>query len=175
LHGGGPADFREHCIEAGGHLLVLGNKARDLAAGKEMIKKALADGSAWETFRKLVIAQGGDVSFVNDPGKLPHAKIVEDVSAPADGYIAEVHARKVGEAAILLGAGRAKKGDAIDPGVGIMVHIKVGDRVKKGQPLFTIHANNQSLVDPVRGNLLQATAWSQVPVQPLPLFYGIVQ
>ncbi len=175
LHGGGPADFREHCIEAGGHLLVLGNKARDLATGKEMIKKALADGSAWETFRKLVIAQGGDVSFVNDPGKLPHATIVEAVTAPVDGYIVEVHARKVGEAAILLGAGRAKKGDAIDPGVGILVHVKVGDQVKKGQPLFSIHANQEALVDPVRGNLLQAVAWSQVPVQPLPLFYGIIQ
>jgi len=175
LHGGGPEDFREHCIEAGGHLLVLGNKALDLAAGKVMIAKALADGSAWETFRKLVIAQGGDVSFVDDPGKLAHATIVETVTAPVDGYIAEVHARKVGEAAILLGAGRAKKGDAIDPAVGIMVHVKVGDQVKKGQPLFTIHANNQVLVEPVRGNLLQALAWSQVPVQPLPLFYGIVQ
>lgn len=175
LHGGGPADFREHCIEAGGHLLVLGNKALDLSAGKAMIAKALADGSAWETFRKLVTAQGGDVSFVDDPGKLAHATIVETVTAPADGYIVEVHARKVGEAAILLGAGRAKKGDAIDPAVGIMVHVKVGDQVKKGQPLFTIHANSQALVDPVRGNLLQALAWSQVPVQPLPLFYGIVQ
>jgi pyrimidine-nucleoside phosphorylase len=175
LHGGGPADFREHCIEAGGHLLVLGNKALDLAAGKDMIAKALADGSAWETFRKLVIAQGGDISFVDDPGKLAHASIIETVTAPVDGYVAEVHARKVGEAAILLGAGRAKKGDAIDPAVGIMVHVKVGDQVKKGQPLFTIHANNQALVDPVRGNLLQALAWSQVPVQPLPLFYGIVQ
>jgi pyrimidine-nucleoside phosphorylase len=175
LHGGGPADFREHCIEAGGHLLVLGYKALDLAAGKDMIAKALADGSAWETFRKLVIAQGGDISFVDDPGKLAHASIIETVTAPVDGYVAEVHARKVGEAAILLGAGRAKKGDAIDPAVGIMVHVKVGDQVKKGQPLFTIHANNQALVDPVRGNLLQALAWSQVPVQPLPLFYGIVQ
>jgi pyrimidine-nucleoside phosphorylase len=175
LHGGGPADFREHCIEAGGHLLVLGNKAPDLAAGKEMIVKALADGSAWETFRKLVIAQGGDVSFIDDPRKLPHASIIETVTAPADGFIAEVHARKVGEAAILLGAGRAKKGDAIDPAVGIMVNVKVGDQVKKGQPLFTIHANDQALVDPVRGNLLQALAWSQVPVQPLPLFYGFIQ
>lgn len=175
MHGGGPADFREHCIEAGGHLLVLGNKALDLAVGKELIAKALADGSAWEIFRKLVIAQGGDVTFVDDPRKLAHASIIEKVIAPVDGYIAEVHARKVGEAAILLGAGRAKKGDAIDLAVGIMVHVKVGDQVKKGQPLFTIHANNQALVEPVRGNLLQALAWSQVPVQPLPLFYGFIQ
>ena len=175
LHGDGPADFREHCIEAGGHLLVLGNKALDLAAGRAMIVKALADGSAWESFRKLVIAQSGDVSFVDEPGKLAHATIVETVTAPADGYILEVHARKVGEAAIMLGAGRAKKGDAIDPAVGILVHAKVGDKITKGQPLFTIHANNQALVEPVRRNLLQSLAWSQVPVQPLPLFYGIIQ
>jgi pyrimidine-nucleoside phosphorylase len=175
LHGGGPADFREHCIETGGHLLVLGSKAKDLATGKTMITKALADGSAWETFRKLVIAQKGDVSFVDEPAKLAHATIVETVKAPMDGYIMEVHARKVGEAAITLGAGRAKKGDAIDPAVGILVHAKVGDHLEKGQLLFTIHANNQALVEPVRSSLLQAVAWSQVPVQPLPLFYGIVQ
>jgi len=122
-----------------------------------------------------VIAQSGDVSFVDEPGKLAHATIVETVTAPADGYILEVHARKVGEAAIMLGAGRAKKGDAIDPAVGILVHAKVGDKITKGQPLFTIHANNQALVEPVRRNLLQSLAWSQVPVQPLPLFYGIIQ
>ena len=175
LHGGGPVDFREHCIEAGGHLLVLGGKAGDLATGKTMITKALTDGSAWEMFRKLVVAQKGDVSFVDDPSKLPHAAIVEDVVAPVDGYILEIHARKVGEAAIMLGAGRAKKGDAIDPAVGILVHAKVGDKLVKGQPVFTIHANNQALVEPVRSSLLQAVGWSQVPIQPLPLFYGIVQ
>ncbi len=175
LHGGGPVDFREHCIEAGGHLLVLGGKAVDLASGKTMITKALTDGSAWEMFRKLVVAQKGDVSFVDDPSKLPHAAIVEDVVAPVDGYILEIHARKVGEAAIMLGAGRAQKGDAIDPAVGILVHAKVGDHLVKGQPVFTIHANNQALIEPVRSSLLQAVGWSQVPVQPLPLFYGIVQ
>jgi pyrimidine-nucleoside phosphorylase len=175
LHGGGPADFREHCIEAGGHLLVLGNKASDLPAGKAMIVKALTDGSAWESFRELVIAQKGDVSFVDEPAKLAHAAIVETVTAPTDGYIMEVNARMVGEAAITLGAGRAKKGDTIDPAVGILVHAKVGDKIVKGQSLFTIHANDQSLVEPVRKSLLQAVAWSQVPVQPLPLFYDVVQ
>jgi pyrimidine-nucleoside phosphorylase len=175
LHGGGPADFREHCIEAGGHLLVLGGKAIDLSTGKAMIIKSLTDGSAWETFRKLVVAQQGDVSFVDDPTRLAHAAIVETVFAPADGYIMEIHARKVGEAAITLGAGRAKKGDAIDLAVGILVHAKVGDQLVKGQPVFTIHANNRALVEPVRNSLLQAVTWSQVPVQPLPLFYGIIQ
>jgi pyrimidine-nucleoside phosphorylase len=175
LHGGGPVDFREHCIEAGGHLLVLGGKAADLATGKTMISKALTDGSAWEMFRKLVVAQKGDVSFVDDPAKLAHAAIVETVVAPVDGFIQEIHARKVGEAAITLGAGRAKKGDAIDPAVGILVHAKVGDQLVKDQPVFTIHANNLALVEPVRNSLLQAVTWSQVPVQPLPLFYGIVQ
>jgi pyrimidine-nucleoside phosphorylase len=174
LHGGGPADFREHCIEAGGHLLVLGNKAADLATGKAMIIKALMDGSAWETFRKLVIAQKGDVSYVDMPARLAHASIIETVTAPAEAFAREIHARKVGEAAILLGAGRAKKGDAIDPAVGVLVHAKVGDKLNKGQPIFTIHANNPSLVEPVRNNLLQAVSWSQVPVQPLPMFYGLV-
>ena len=175
LHAGGPADFREHCIEVGGHLLVLGEKAADLATGKAMIMNALADGSAWESFRKLVIAQNGDVAYVDEPGRLPQAAVVEIINAPMGGYIQELHARKVGEAAITLGAGRARKGDAIDPAVGILVHAKVGDQLTRGQPLFTIHANDPALVAPVRENLLQAVAWSQVPVQPLPLFYGLIQ
>ncbi|MBN2258198.1 MAG: thymidine phosphorylase, partial [Anaerolineaceae bacterium] len=142
LHAGGPADFREHCIEVGGHLLVLGEKAADLATGKAMIMNALADGSAWESFRKLVIAQNGDVAYVDEPGRLPQAAIVETINAPVGGYIQELHARKVGEAAITLGAGRARKGDAIDPAVGILVHARVGDQLVVGQPLFSIHAND---------------------------------
>ncbi len=116
----------------------------------------------------LVQAQGGDVSFVDDPDKLPSAKIVEVVNAPQTGYLVQVDARRVGEAAVALGAGRAKKSDAVDHAVGFIVHHKVGDKVEAGEPLFTIHANDgqkagRSARKRARGACLQHCARTAPP------------
>ncbi len=174
LHGGGPIDFREHCLEIAGYMLYLGEKASTQAEGRKMAEEAIASGKAWERFRDLVMAQGGDVSFVDYPERLPKASLVETVEAPRTGYLKEVHARLVGETAVLLGAGRAKKGDPIDHAVGIVLHHKVGDFVQQGQPLFTIHANSLALCEEARHRLLAAHAWSESPVAPLPLFYDAI-
>jgi pyrimidine-nucleoside phosphorylase len=175
LHGGGPEDFREHCLVAAGHLLVLGGKADDEQQGREMAQKTLEDGRAWERFRTLVATQGGDVGFIDDPDRLPAAPIVETVSATRSGYLKGVHARIVGETSVLLGAGRARKGDPIDHAVGIIIHCKVGDQVDAGQPLFTIHARDQGTLGEARHALLNAHTFSDAPVEPLRLFYGVVK
>jgi pyrimidine-nucleoside phosphorylase len=175
LHGGGPEDFREHCLVAAAHLLVLGGKAEDEGQGREMAQKSLDDGQAWERFRTLVAAQGGDVRFVDNPDRLPTAPIVETVPAPRSGYLKGIHARIVGETSVLLGAGRARKGDPIDHSVGILIHRKVGDQVEVGQPLFTIHARDQETLAEARQALQDAHTFSDEPVEPLPLFYGVVK
>jgi pyrimidine-nucleoside phosphorylase len=136
---------------------------------------ALEDGSAWERFVRLVRAQGGDVSYIEHPERLPAAKYQEVLPSPASGYLLGIHARQVGETAVTLGAGRERLGDPIDHAVGIEVHAKVGDRVEKGQPLFTIHANQEELLGKARQELLQALAWSEHPVDRLPLFYGVIE
>src|SRR5690349_20102200 len=82
LHGGGPADFREHCLQVSAHMLVLGKRAKDLKEGRGMAERSVSDGSAWEKFRVLVQAQRGDLAYVDDPGKLPKAKMIEVVKAP---------------------------------------------------------------------------------------------
>ncbi|MBT3713721.1 MAG: thymidine phosphorylase [Anaerolineae bacterium] len=171
LHGGGPADFREHCLHVSAHMLVLGEKAKDLEAARIMAENAIADGSAFATFRKLVIAQGGDTSYVDDPAKFPKAKLIETVNAPRGGSLSQIHARLIGEAAVALGAGRAKKGDPIDHAVGFIIHHKVGDIIKAGEPLFTIHANEPDLLAQAREEVLKAHVFSDTPVSPLPLFY----
>ncbi len=171
LHGGGPADFREHGLHMSAEMLVLGRKAKDLAAGRRMAEKAIANGRAFEKFRQLVMAQGGDVSYVDDPEKLPKAEIVEVVPAPKSGWIKQVHAREIGEAAVSIGAGRAQKGDPVDHAVGLLIHHKVGDRIEAGQPLFTIHANGAAAQAEVRKRVAAAHVISEVPVPPLPLFY----
>ena len=150
---------------------VLGKRAKDLEEGRAMAEKAMADGSAFEKFRVLVQAQGGDVSYVDDVSKFPRAKFVSVVNAPRNGIISQVQARSVGEASVTLGAGRAKKSDAVDHAVGFVIHKKVGDQVTIGEPLFTIHANDESKLVEAREAVLAAHSFSDTVVPPLPLFY----
>ena len=171
LKGGGPHDFREHCLHVCAHLLVIGKRAKDLNDGRAQAEKALANGSAFEKFRALVKAQGGDVSYVDDTSKFSRAKYVEVVESPMEGSISQVHARSVGEASVILGGGRAKKSDSIDHAVGIVVHHKVGDKVQKGEPLFTIHADDESKLTEARQMTLAGHTFSTDVVKPLPLFY----
>lgn len=174
LHGGGPEDFREHCLVAAAHMLMLGRKAGSLDEARAKAEEALVSGQAWGRFKQLVQAQGGDVRVVEEPDRLPEAPLKEIVPAPQSGYLAVINAREVGETSVQLGAGRVKKGDPIDPAVGIVVHRKVGDRVEQGQPLFTVHASSQEKLDAAVERLLAAHQFSAEPVEPLPLFYGVI-
>ena len=121
---------------------------------------------------ELVQAQGGDVSYVDDISKFPRAEFVEVIKAHRNGSISQIHARSVGEASVILGAGRAKKSDAVDHAVGIVVHKKVGDKVEKGEPLFTVHANDEAKLAEARALALAAHSFSVTDVPPLPLFYN---
>ena len=171
LRGGGPVDFREHCLHVAAHVLMLGKRAKDLNEGRVMAEKSIADGSALEKLRVLVQAQGGDVSYVDDASKFEVAKYVEVVNAPRSGFISQIHARIVGEASVALGAGRAKKGDTVDHAVGFVIHKKVGDKVQKGEPLVEIHANDEDKLAEARKALLVAHQIVAEIVPPLPLFY----
>jgi len=171
LRGGGPPDFRRHCLRVGGHMLVLAGEVASPREGQRRIEKALSDGSALGKFRALVEAQGGDPRVVDDPGRLPTAPHVEKVPSPKNGWLARVDARTVGEASLRLGAGRARKGDKIDHRVGIIVHVKVGDRVRAGDSLFTIHAANSESAAEARAHLLGGIRIASQRVKPLPLFY----
>lgn len=175
LHGKGPEDFREHCLVAAAHMLVLGQKAGDESEGRSMAEEALDGGGAWERFTALIAAQGGDVSYVEDPDRLPKASRIETIPAPRGGYLRQINARIVGETAVVLGAGREKKGDPIDHAVGIEIFHNVGDRIEEGQPLFAVHANEEGKLQEARQRLLDAHIWSDSPVEPLPLFYDVIQ
>jgi len=171
LRGRAPEDYREHCLHVAAHVLVLGQRAKDLNEGRAMAEKSIADGSALEKLRVLVQAQGGDVSYVDDMAKFERAKFVEVVNAPRSGFISQVHARIVGEVSVVLGAGRAKKGDPIDHAVGFLIRKKVGDKVEVGEPLFEIHANDEAKLTEACKVVLSAYGFSEEFVPPLPLFY----
>lgn len=172
LRGGGPEDFREHCLHVAAHMLVLGKRASDLNEGRQLAEWAIIEDRAIEKFRTLVAAQGGDVAYVDDPDNLPRAKFVEVVESPESGYLHQVRARIVGEAAVALGAGRARKGDPVDHAVGFVIHHKVGDKIEKGQALFTVYANDEKLLTEAREAVLAAHSWNDAPVPALPLFYA---
>jgi pyrimidine-nucleoside phosphorylase len=171
LRGGGPPDFREHCLHIGAQMLVLADKAARPAEARRRLTGVIADGSALAKFRLLVEAQGGDVRVIDDPTRLPVAPIVREVGSPRSGYLRRVDARRVGQVSVGLGAGRSRKGDPIDHAVGITVHAKVGDRVKVGDPLFTIHAKDGASASQAEIDLLAGVDFSRRPVPPLPLFY----
>jgi pyrimidine-nucleoside phosphorylase len=111
------------------------------------------------------------VSYVDDTSKFPPAEYVEVVESPQNGYVAQIQARTIGEAAVALGAGRARKSDPIDHAVGFLIHHKVGDQVQRGEPLFTIHADDKEKLEEARPAVLSAHAFSTEPVERLPLFY----
>jgi pyrimidine-nucleoside phosphorylase len=174
LHGAGPRGLREHCLTVASHMLMLGGVAANEVAAREKAVAALDGGAAWERFRTLVEAQAGDVAFVESPDRLPMAPLIETVASPRSGFIAEVHARIVGETVVQLGGGRAKKGDPIDHSVGVEVLHDVGNQVAAGDPLFTVHATSQESLVEAKAAVMGAHAWSDEPIEPLPLLYGVI-
>jgi pyrimidine-nucleoside phosphorylase len=175
LKGGGPQDFREHCLEVASHMLVLGKKAASTAEARQMAEKALQSGKAYELFKTLVITQGGDVRVIENTDLLPKAPIIEVIRAPRSGYILGIEAREIGETSVQLGAGRERKTDPIDHSVGLVLHHKVGEHVDRGEALFTIHANDAAKKAAAVERILAAYQWSETACPSLPLFYGVVR
>jgi pyrimidine-nucleoside phosphorylase len=175
LRGGGPPDFREHCLHVAAYLLHLAGKAATLRQGKAAAERALAAGEALGELRALVAAQGGDARYVDEPERLPRARIVREVAAPKGGWVAWVDAREVAEAVVALGGGRAKKGDPIDHSVGVVVEKKVGDRVEKGERLFSVHAASPEGAGVAEARVLAAHRISRSRTDPLPLFYRTIR
>jgi len=141
LKGEGPEDLTELSLTLGSNMVYLAKKADSLEEARTMLKKAIADGSALESFKVFLAAQGGDASVVDRPEELPQAKYTFELEAKEDGYVSEIVADEVGTAAMILGAGRATKDSVIDLAAGLMLRKKIGDEVKKGDSLVTIYSN----------------------------------
>jgi pyrimidine-nucleoside phosphorylase len=174
LNGAGPADFREHCLVVAAHMVHLAEEAASLEESRNRVEDALDHGAGLEKFKQLVAAQHGDPKFVEDPDLLPRAPVIETIGANSTGYLERINAREVGLTAMELGAGRMEKGDEVDHAVGIVLHHKVGESVKKDQALFTIHARTEQSARSAAERLSAATMISTEPTQELPLFYETI-
>ena len=144
LRGGGPEDLRELCLETAGWMLHLGGISKTVADGKQQSAKLIASGKALEKFRQMVELQGGDARVIDDPKRLPQAKHKMQVPSPKSGFLAAMQCEQIGTACVILGGGRERKEDSVDPAVGIVLHKKVGDRVAAGEPIATIHYNAEA-------------------------------
>jgi pyrimidine-nucleoside phosphorylase len=172
LRGDGPADLVQLTRAAGAEMLVRGRKARDTNSALARIDRALADGSGFAKFRELVAAQGGDVTQVDDPSKLPRAPKVETLRAARTAYVSAIAADEVGIASVRLGAGREKKGEPIDHRTGIVLHAKVGDRVERGEPYADVHVAGKPADADAIAMILGAFRWSSRRVPQRRLLLG---
>ena len=144
LQGKGPADLTEVCLQLASNMLVLAGKG-DMPTCRKLAESVIADGSAFEKCCQMFAAQGGDISVLRDADKFQKAKYSYELTAPADGYIYKNDVEKIGNASVLLGAGRIKKEDSIDFAAGITMHKKLGDYVKAGESICTFYADDESL------------------------------
>ena len=169
LRGEGPEDLRQLCLELAGWMLHLGGVSATVEDGKRQSEKLISSGKALDRFRQMVELQGGDPRAIDDPGKLPQAQHTMTISSPRGGYLASLKCEQIGTACVVLGGGRERKEDSVDPAVGIVLHKKIGDAVSTGEPLATIYYNSEARAHRV-GELLQESyqiADSRVEKRPL--------
>jgi pyrimidine-nucleoside phosphorylase len=170
VRGHGPADFTELVLDACGKLLALSDLGIDEVEARRRAEAAVADGSAAETWRRWIEAQGG----TSDESALPEAPVVRTVPSPATGYVHELGAIGIGNAAMHLGAGRTTKDDVVDHAVGIVCRAKRGTRVEVGEELATVHARTEAGADEAVRSVLAAYRLANEPPAECPVLLDVV-
>jgi thymidine phosphorylase len=168
LAGEGPDDLMEVTYALGVEMLLLAGVEFDRGAARRRLEGTVSSGQALEMFGRVIEAQGGDPTVIEDPGILPQAKAVEVFRAPASGTVAAVNPRVLGRAIVELGGGRRALTDTIDPTVGFVITVKPGDKIKAGQPLASVFARDAAGITMGLEALRQAITTEGDP-SPLPL------
>jgi len=176
LHGGGPSDLRQLSLELAAWMLVLGGASDSLPEGRKAAAQLIDSGRALEKFRAMVELQGGDPSVVDRPGELPRSNHSLEVASPSNGYVATIATEAIGTASVILGGGRERKEDSVDPSVGIIVHKKVGDAVQRNEPLASLHYNSESRAARARRLIEGSYQISDLaPREPRPLVRRVIE
>ena len=165
LRGEGPEDLRQLCLELAAWMFLQGEKVSTVGEGKTLSEKLIRSGEALEKFREMVALQGGDARVVDDPRRLPQAKQKTDVVSGKGGYVTAIQCERAGTACVILGGGRERKEDSVDPAVGFVLHKKVGDPISSGEPLCTIHYNSEALGARAKAMLLDSFEIGGAPPQ----------
>ena len=175
LRGRGPEDLRELCLELAGWMLHLGGVATTVAEGKKQSVRLISSGQALERFHQMIEMQGGDPRVIDDAKRLPQARSTMQVASATSGCVGSMQCEQIGTACVILGGGRERKEDAVDPAVGIVLHKKVGDRVAAGEALATIYYNAEARAVRAR-QLLEASCQitDAAPAAKRPLIHRII-
>jgi len=175
LLGGGPEDLRRLTVELAGWMFCLGDRTRSVEEGKDLAEKLIRSGEALNKFYSMVEEQGGDANSVRDVKKLPKAANTEDVAANRDGFVTAIACEQVGTACVILGGGRERQEDEVDPAVGLVLHKKVGDAVKKGDRLATVHFNSDVLGQRAKGLIEESYEIGEAAPAKRPLVHRVIE
>ena len=174
LKGHGPEDLTEVSLQLAANMLYLVGKGTPEEC-RRMAEKAIADGSAFETFCKMVRAQGGDDSVLRDYSKFPQAPYQAEICADHDGFIVKMNAEEIGETSVVLGAGRETKDSEIDFSAGLILHKKYGDAVKKGDCLVTLYTSKKDALQDAERMYREAICIGDAQPEKEPLVYARVE
>ena len=174
LRGEGPADLRTVSIVLASHMvsLALGIPVEE---AKARVEDTLDTGRAWNTFRRWITAQGGDGAVCDDPAVMKRSSIIREVRAPRDGYITHMNTEKIGEAAVVLGAGRTRKEDDIDPAAGLRILKKTGDFVQAGDVLAYLHTESEKAFREGESRYLEAIEFGESAPETMPLISRVIR
>ncbi|HOS18844.1 MAG TPA: thymidine phosphorylase, partial [Clostridia bacterium] len=165
----------EVCMLLASKMLLLANLAQSDAEAREKLKAALDSGAGLKKLEAMLRAMGGDTACVKDPSLLCRVKRKLDVFPAGSGYVADMDAVSIGVAAQLLGAGRAKKEDAIDPAVGLVMRKRRGDYIRRDEPLATLYVNESARLAEAASKLRSAVAISKAPPERIPMVYEVIE
>lgn len=175
LRGEGPEDLRELCLHLAGWMLHLGGVSRTIAEGTQLSSRLISSGQALEKFRQMVELQGGDVQVIDDLSRLPQAQHTAQILSPKAGVIASIECEQIGTACVILGGGRERKEDSVDPAVGIVLDKKVGDRIAAQEPLATIHYNSAARAEQAQRLIAQSIQIGNDAPLKRPLIHRVIQ
>ena len=174
LKGCAPKDYTELVYAFAEEFLLATEMAKDKESAHRMVEEKISSGAALDKMAEFIEAQGGNKEDVYHPENLPKAAHTAEILATADGYVSKIQCEEIGLCAMLLGGGRAKKEDVIDPAVGFILHKKKGDAVKAGESLATMHYNGDAFPEEVRKRFLEAYTISVEKPQLNPLIYEVI-
>lgn len=174
LKGEGEETLTEVCLSLAAQMLCMVTGRDDMVCRK-MAKKSIEDGSALNKLREMITAQGGNADVIDNSGAFKQPKFYVDIISERDGYISHTDAERVGIASVILGAGREKKGDPIDPSAGIILKKKTGDSVSKGDVLATFYTDDETRIDVAKREFLDALIFGNEKPSKQKLIYKIIK
>lgn len=175
LRGENKNDLYELCIKLAGAMIFLGKKAKTQENGEAIAKDLIKNGKAYQKFIEIIKAQGGDASYIKDPGKYQKPSYKKIIKSPLNGYLKSINTFELGMYAVELGAGRMKKDDKIDPTAGIIFNYKIGDKIKKGDVIAEIFSNDKKDILNVEKKFIKLVGFSDKKIDPPKLIKTIIK